>query len=116
MVSRNSDDLYDLMELSDLRWRATEDQIKKAFRKMSLQYHPDKVGAREEKDIIEAEEHFKKIIKAYDTLSDRKKRAAYDSIDEVDDSIPSERSINDKNFYSVFNQVKWKTGHEPAAG
>ena len=52
---------------------ASEDEIKKAYRKLSMKYHPDR-----NKDNKEAEEKFKEIQKAYDTLSDPQKKAAYD--------------------------------------
>lgn len=49
---------------------ATEDEIKKAFRKLAHQYHPDKKTGDEAK--------FKEVNEAYQTLSDTKKRASYD--------------------------------------
>ncbi|KAH0627748.1 hypothetical protein JD844_008034 [Phrynosoma platyrhinos] len=55
---------------------ANEDEIKKAYRKMALKYHPDK-----NKD-PNAEEKFKEIAEAYDVLSDPKKRAVYDQYGE----------------------------------
>jgi curved DNA-binding protein CbpA len=51
---------------------ATEDEIKKAYRKKALQYHPDKNSS------TTAEEVFKEINKAYETLSDADKRRTYD--------------------------------------
>jgi curved DNA-binding protein CbpA len=51
---------------------ATEDEIKKAYRKKALQYHPDKNPS------ATAEETFKEINKAYETLSDTDKRRTYD--------------------------------------
>lgn len=50
---------------------ATKDDIKKAFRKLAHQYHPDKQGGDEGK--------FKEVNEAYSILSDDKKRAEYDS-------------------------------------
>ncbi len=53
---------------------ATEVEIKKAFRKLARKYHPD---VSKEKN---AEEHFKEVAEAYETLKDAEKRAAYDSL------------------------------------
>lgn len=105
-LATDGDDLYALLELGDKRWHATGDEIKKAFRRISLLYHPDKlrhkVSHLGEEAIAETESHFKKVMKAYDILSNKKKRAAYDSIDDVDDTIPDEDEVTDKNFYELF--------------
>ena len=50
---------------------ASEDEIKKAYRKMAHQYHPDKQGGNEAK--------FKEVNEAYQVLSDPKKRESYDN-------------------------------------
>ena len=52
---------------------ASNDQIKKAYRKLALKYHPDK-----NKGSKEAEEKFKTISEAYAVLSDKEKRQQYD--------------------------------------
>lgn len=64
------ENFYDILGLDK---NATEDDIKKAYRKLAQKYHPDK-----NKDNKEAEEKFKKINVAYETLSDKQKRANYD--------------------------------------
>ena len=53
---------------------ASDDDIKKAYRRLARKYHPD---VSKEKD---AEERFKEIAEAYDTLKDPRKRAAYDGL------------------------------------
>jgi DnaJ-class molecular chaperone with C-terminal Zn finger domain len=52
---------------------ASADEIKKAYRKLAMKYHPD----RNPND-KEAEQKFKEISEAYDILKDEQKRAAYD--------------------------------------
>lgn len=101
-----SDDLYELLELGEKRWHATADDIKKSFRRISLTYHPDKIAHLGEKAREDSEAHFKAVMKAYDILSDKKKRAAYDSIDDVDDSIPTERdaTASPARFYEKFGE------------
>jgi molecular chaperone DnaJ len=57
---------------------ASDDEIKKAYRKLAMQYHPDRNnGSRD------AEEKFKEITEAYDVLRDSNKRAAYDRYGEA---------------------------------
>lgn len=53
--------------------KASAEELKKAYRKLAMQYHPDK-----NKDDKAAEAKFKEISEAYDVLKDEQKRAAYD--------------------------------------
>jgi len=53
---------------------SSQEDIKKAFRKLSMQYHPDK-----NPDNKEAEEHFKEINEAYSVISDPERRQQYDN-------------------------------------
>src|SRR3984885_9874207 len=52
---------------------ATEDEIKKAYRKLARKYHPDRNAGDKQ-----AEERFKEISQAHDVLSDAEKRKQYD--------------------------------------
>ena len=69
---------------------ATQDEIKSAFKKLALKYHPDRWvnGTDEEKK--KAEEEFKKINEAHTVLSDEKKRQQYDSGFEEDNFGPGD--------------------------
>mgnify|MGYP000764262902 CR=1 FL=1 len=63
-------DYYEVLGVSKT---ATQDELKKAYRKLARKYHPDL-----NKDNPEAEEKFKECNEAYDVLSDEQKRAQYD--------------------------------------
>lgn len=58
---------------------ASKDEIKKAYRKLAIQYHPDKQQGKSDKEKKEAEDKFKEIAEANEVLSDDKKRAEYDN-------------------------------------
>lgn len=68
-------DYYDVL---GVKKDASADEIKKAYRKMAIKYHPDKYADRPESEQKEAEEKFKEAAEAYDVLSDADKRARYD--------------------------------------
>ncbi|SCZ49521.1 molecular chaperone DnaJ [Thiohalomonas denitrificans] len=63
----------DYYEVLGIQRNATEAEIKKAFKRMAMKYHPDR-----NPDDAEAENKFKESREAYDVLADAQKRAAYD--------------------------------------
>ena len=63
----------DYYEVLGVAKTATADEIKKAYRKLAIQYHPDKNPGNKE-----AEEKFKEATEAYEVLIDDKKRSVYD--------------------------------------
>jgi len=64
-------DYYDIL---GLKRGASEEEIKKAYRKLAMQHHPDRNPGKKE-----AEERFKEVNEAYAVLSDKKKRQEYDT-------------------------------------
>jgi len=85
----NGENLYDILEVKE---NATQDDIKKSYRKLAKENHPD-IGGNEEK--------FKKISQAYDILGDQNKRKQYDE----NKSNPFGNGFNfNEAFNSMFNQ------------
>ena len=66
-------DYYKILGISK---GASEDDVRKAYRKMALKFHPDKNKS------AGAEEKFKEIAEAYEVLSDKRKRDIYDKYGE----------------------------------
>lgn len=74
---------------------ATQAEIKKAYRKLSMQHHPDKGGN---------EERFKEIADAYTVVGDKNKRQQYDAVQENPFANFNNMGGMDGNFSDLFNQ------------
>lgn len=101
-------DHYLVLGLQELRWRATEDDIKRAHRRKALKHHPDKRG----KKATDLEsDYYSCITRAMDILGDPMKRRSFDSVDPTfDDTIPASIKANKiekdpKVFYDTFAPV-----------
>lgn len=98
-------DHYAVLGLGKWRYKATEDQIKRAHRKKVLKHHPDKKAASGQD---EGDQFFKCIQRATDILLDPVKRRQYDSVDEnADKEPPSKKDVQKKpgNFYKLWGPV-----------
>ena len=75
----NSDKYYKILGIDK---SATDEEIKKAYKKSAVKWHPDKWGNKSDQEKANAEEKFKEIGKAYEILGDNKKRDIYDKFGE----------------------------------
>jgi DnaJ family protein C protein 17 len=73
------EDLYVILGLNDGGAHVTQASIRKAYHKRALQIHPDK----SKNEPLVATEEFKKLQKAYETLSDKEARGAYDKLQQT---------------------------------
>lgn len=105
-------DHYLVLGLQHLRYRATEDDIKRAHRRKALKHHPDKRKDKPKKveklsDDLESD-YYSCITRAMDILGDPIKRRSFDSVDPTfDDTIPNQLKAqriqqDPKIFYRVF--------------
>ena len=85
---------------------ATIDQIKASYRKLAMQYHPDRNKSKD------AEEKFKEISEAYAVLSDDSKRAEYDRFGHqgIQDRYSSEDIFRNANFDEIFHDIGFGSG------
>lgn len=74
-MAEESEDYYHILGIAR---HASDDDVKKAYRKAALRYHPDKNSDKTPKDKLYAEQKFKEAAEAFDVLSDPPKRKLYD--------------------------------------
>ena len=94
----------DYYEVLGINRDASEEEIKKAYRKLAMKWHPDR-----NPENPKAEEHFKEVKEAYEVLSDAKKRPAYDQYGHagVDPSAAAGAGFGggQAGFGDVFNDI-----------
>jgi len=96
-------DYYEVLGVSR---NASKDEIKDAYRKLAMQYHPDRNKAPD------AEEKFKEISEAYAVLSDNEKRQQYDTLGHAgfDQRYTAEDIFRGADFESVFRDIGFGFG------
>lgn len=92
-------DYYEVLEVAK---NATADEIKKAYKKMALKWHPDRHVSDSEADKKAAEEKFKEAAEAYEVLSDPQKRQRYDQFGHA--GVGGAASGGFSNMEDVFSQ------------
>jgi len=91
------DEKRDYYELLGVERKATTDEIRSAYRKLALKYHPDRNPSDKE-----AEVKFKAISEAYDVLSDEKKRPLYDQYGHEGLRGQPQRDFQSASFQDIF--------------
>lgn len=96
----------DYYEVLGVQRNASKEQIKDAYRKLAMQYHPDRNKA------VDAEEKFKEISEAYAVLSDDEKRQQYDMLGHAgfDQRYTREDIFRGADFDSIFRDLGFGFG------
>lgn len=100
------DNFYSLLGLENESINATPDDVRKAYKKQALLYHPDKIETESQEEMEEANKNWLRFKEAYETLTDPERKAKYDSTIDFDDKIPSQKEISkikeDYDFFRIF--------------
>ncbi len=113
-MSRTKVDYYETLEVAR---DASDEEIKKAYRRLAMKHHPDR-----NPDNPDAEEKFKAAAEAYDVLRDKERRARYDRFGHTDGFNPGGFGSADdvfSHFSDIFGDLfGFSTGgaHRPMAG
>ncbi|XP_022126445.2 dnaJ homolog subfamily C member 2 [Pieris rapae] len=95
-------DHYAVLGMKDLRFKASDDDIKRAYRQKVLKHHPDKRKAQGE-EVRSDDDYFTCITKAYEILGTPKNRRSFDSVDPTfDDTVPTASDVKRDGFFKTF--------------
>ena len=92
--------MHDYYKILEIKRNASNEEIKKSYRFLARQYHPDRNPSKQ------AETKFQKIQEAYDVLSDTKKRQEYDLYGNLPHSHSHSNNTSDKDPISKIK--KWE--------
>ncbi|CAH1390675.1 unnamed protein product [Nezara viridula] len=95
-------DLYEVLRIGK---KSTPDEVKKAYRKLSLEVHPDRVLEEEKEN---ATEKFKILGKVYSILSDPEKRNVYDETGSIDDDDDLSGRDWSQYWRSLFKEISFE--------
>lgn len=111
MASVSKRDYYETLGVERT---ASDDELKKAYRKMARQHHPDLQTGEAQKKV--SEEKFKEVNEAYETLSDQEKRKRYDMFGHAGgqqgpgpDGFGGGGGFGDA-FNDIFEDFSWASG------
>merc|ERR1719191_2460339 len=94
-----------LYKILGLTRRASDQEIKKAYKKMALQYHPDRHSGASDQEKAENEIKFKEIGEAFEVLSDPQKKQRWDqgeTLDEINGNSSGPRSRGGMDPSDIF--------------
>lgn len=97
----NTENLYEVLSLPKT---ASESEIKRAYRRLSLQVHPDRA---KEQDKVSCTAKFQCLSKVYTVLSDKDKRALYDESGEIDDEVVQQERDWDAYWRLLFKKISF---------